>query len=69
MDRWSYSVVLRDEWREKPERYFFVSQAAAGDDFGWQPGIYWGARPNALAEKEVLRQLWAGRGISEAMDR
>ena len=45
-DRWSYSVALRDEWRSKSERYLYVGRSVRGDDYGWEPGTYWGARPN-----------------------
>ncbi len=45
-DRWSYSVALRDEWRSKPERYFYVSRSVLGDQSGWEPGTFWGARSN-----------------------
>lgn len=53
LDRWSYSVALRDEWRGRPDRYFFVSRSARGDDFGWEPGIFWGARPNERVMRPV----------------
>jgi hypothetical protein len=46
-DKRSYSVALRDEWLTKPDRYLFVGQSVAGDDFGWESGIFWGARPIA----------------------
>ncbi len=45
-DRWSYSLALRDEWRSKPERYLYVGRSVSGDDYGWEPGVFWGARPN-----------------------
>jgi hypothetical protein len=45
-DRWSYSAALRDEWREKRERYLYVCRSVEGDDYGWMPGTFWGARPN-----------------------
>ncbi len=45
-DRWSYSIRLRDEWREKPARYLYVSRSIQGDDYGWEPGTFWGVRPN-----------------------
>lgn len=44
-DRWRYSVALREEWLTKPERYFYVSRSASGDAHGFDPGIFWGARP------------------------
>jgi hypothetical protein len=46
-DKRSYSVALRDEWLTKPDRYLFVGQSVASDDFGWESGIPWGARPIA----------------------
>jgi hypothetical protein len=46
-DERSYSVALRDEWLTKPDRYFLVGRSVAGDDSGWAPGTFWGARPNA----------------------
>ncbi len=53
-DRWSYSVGLRDEWRERSERYLFVARSAEGDDYGWEPGILWGARPNERNMRPLL---------------
>ena len=44
-DKRTYSSALRDEWLRKQSRYFFVGKAVSGDDFGWEPGIFWGARP------------------------
>jgi hypothetical protein len=44
-DKRSYSIALREEWLTKPDRYLFVGRSVAGDDFGWESGIFWGARP------------------------
>jgi hypothetical protein len=44
-DKMSYSTALRDEWLTKRDRYLFVGRSVAGDDFGWESGIFWGARP------------------------
>lgn len=44
-DKRSYSVALREEWLTKPDRYLFVGRSVAGDDYGWESGIFWGARP------------------------
>jgi len=54
-DRWSYSVALRDEWRSKPERYLYVSRSVSGDDYGWEPGVFWGARPNERNMRSAVR--------------
>jgi hypothetical protein len=45
-DRWRYSLALRNEWRSRRERYFYVGLSVRGDYYGWEPGMFWGARPH-----------------------
>ena len=57
-DRSSYSVALRDEWRERAERYLFVARSVVARSAegssqdrlkemttAGSQGIFWGARP------------------------
>ena len=46
-DARSYSVALRDEWIEKPDRYLFVGKTVPGDEFAGDGGVFYGARPIA----------------------
>lgn len=52
-DRWSHSVGLRAEWRDKPQWFPYVSKSVPGDDYGWEPGIFRGVRSN----ERILRPL------------
>ena len=52
-DKRSYSIALRDEWLEKPERYLFVGQTINDDEFRrrcrgllWCPSLFVKLRRN-----------------------
>jgi hypothetical protein len=58
-DEKSYSIALRDEWLERPNRYLFVGKTVLGGDIGGgegESGVFYGARPI----QGVLRSIAAG---------